>query len=72
MGLRTVLQSRRPKENAYSTPIPEYMCSSYKIMRREKKERGDGKREEKGSGRERGARLVWRKGLSPEIGVERR
>ncbi|GFW80432.1 hypothetical protein TNCV_2945641 [Trichonephila clavipes] len=33
---------------------------------------GDGKREERESGRERGARLVWRKGLSPEIGVESR
>ncbi|GFY04401.1 hypothetical protein TNCV_4414891 [Trichonephila clavipes] len=38
----------------------------------EGEERGDGKGEEKESGRERGARLVWRKGLSPEIGVERR
>ncbi|GFV94570.1 hypothetical protein TNCV_3826371 [Trichonephila clavipes] len=30
----------------------------------EKEREGDGKREEKESGRERGARLVWRKGLS--------
>ncbi|GFX94240.1 hypothetical protein TNCV_4292851 [Trichonephila clavipes] len=37
---------------------------------REGEER-DGKREEKESGRERGARLVWRKGLSPEIGVKK-
>ncbi|GFX07492.1 hypothetical protein TNCV_5092071 [Trichonephila clavipes] len=37
----------------------------------EGEERGDGKGEEKESGRERGARLVWRKGLSPEIGVEK-
>ncbi|GFT97106.1 hypothetical protein TNCV_177251 [Trichonephila clavipes] len=41
--------------------------------RRKRRERvGDGKREEKESGKEREARLVWRKGLSPEIGVERR
>ncbi|GFS98501.1 hypothetical protein TNCV_3478851 [Trichonephila clavipes] len=37
----------------------------------EKEREGDGKREEKESGRERGARLVWRKGLSPEIGVKK-
>ncbi|GFX80827.1 hypothetical protein TNCV_3215751 [Trichonephila clavipes] len=39
--------------------------------RREGEERGDGKREEKESGRERGARLVWRKGLSLGIGVKK-
>ncbi|GFX03191.1 hypothetical protein TNCV_1700751 [Trichonephila clavipes] len=33
----------------------------------EKEREGDGKREEKESGRERGARLVWRKGLSPRL-----
>ncbi|GFS81146.1 hypothetical protein TNCV_1223961 [Trichonephila clavipes] len=41
---------------------------------RTEKERGrvgDGKREEKESGRERGARLACRKGLSPEIGVKK-
>ncbi|GFU65171.1 hypothetical protein TNCV_4056411 [Trichonephila clavipes] len=43
---------------------------------RREKERGrvgDGKREKTESGREteRGARLVWRKGLSPEIGVKK-
>ncbi|GFW08733.1 hypothetical protein TNCV_20291 [Trichonephila clavipes] len=37
-----------------------------------KEKERDGKIEEKESGRERGARLVWRKELSPEIGVERR
>ncbi|GFU65666.1 hypothetical protein TNCV_635891 [Trichonephila clavipes] len=39
--------------------------------RRRKEGEGDGKREEKESGRERGACLVWRKGLSPEIGVKK-
>ncbi|GFU78434.1 hypothetical protein TNCV_2300491 [Trichonephila clavipes] len=38
---------------------------------RRERERGDGKSEEKQPGRERGARLVWRKGLSPEIGVKK-
>ncbi|GFV99596.1 hypothetical protein TNCV_5079581 [Trichonephila clavipes] len=38
----------------------------------EGEERGDGKGEEKESGkRERGARFIWRKGLSPEIGVKK-
>ncbi|GFS79494.1 hypothetical protein TNCV_2370121 [Trichonephila clavipes] len=36
-----------------------------------KEREGDGKREEKESRRERGARLVWRKGLSPEIEVKK-
>ncbi|GFT28259.1 hypothetical protein TNCV_645851 [Trichonephila clavipes] len=42
--------------------------------RRKKREEreGDGKKRGKGVGeRERGARLVWRKGLSPEIGVKK-
>ncbi|GFW76076.1 hypothetical protein TNCV_2057231 [Trichonephila clavipes] len=47
--------------------------------RRKRRERTEGRRIErrrqkkrKGVGeRERGARLVWRKGLSPEIGMER-
>ncbi|GFW37846.1 hypothetical protein TNCV_4630511 [Trichonephila clavipes] len=48
--------------------------------RRRKKKRGDekgedgrerGEKERKKSRRERGARFVWRKGLSPEIGVKK-
>ncbi|GFU54561.1 hypothetical protein TNCV_3025111 [Trichonephila clavipes] len=42
---------------------------------REETEKGERRRQKRRKGvgeRERGARLVWRKGLSPEIGVERR
>ncbi|GFV64987.1 hypothetical protein TNCV_763291 [Trichonephila clavipes] len=44
-------------------------------VRRRKKKRKETEKEKEGDGKregERGARLVWRKGLSPEIGVERR
>ncbi|GFX77882.1 hypothetical protein TNCV_739161 [Trichonephila clavipes] len=72
------LPIRRDEGRVVNTPLV-FKGSFSGEKRREQKGRtekergrvGDGKREEKESGRERGARLACRKGLSPEIGVKK-